>query len=365
MRALRARALRPLLHHLHEVYALRSLDAFALHVISRLPSLVPAEVVSYNEMNVPRRRCVLVANPPELLTPEAARVFERHVADHPLVTHYRRTGDGRARMISDFLTRRQFRHTGLYREVFQPRRLECQIAVTLPAPPALVVGFGLSRQRRDFSEQDRVVLDVLRPHLVQAYRNAEAVSELRRERALAEDAVRAAGAEIVSIDAGGRIRSASALARARLAAYFGGGRRDADRVPAGLDEWIRTETARAGASDHVPPPRRPLVVRGTRGRLVVRLLEHGDRPLLLLQEYPEGPDAAALEALGLTRREAEVLAWVTRGKHNAEIAALLGIRPRTVHKHLDHVFDKLGVDNRTAAAARALAEAVAAPGARG
>jgi DNA-binding CsgD family transcriptional regulator len=52
-----------------------------------------------------------------------------------------------------------------------------------------------------------------------------------------------------------------------------------------------------------------------------------------------------------------VLAWVAQGKTNAEIAVILGMRPRTVHKHLDHIFGKLGVENRTAAAARALASA--------
>lgn len=58
---------------------------------------------------------------------------------------------------------------------------------------------------------------------------------------------------------------------------------------------------------------------------------------------------------GLTPREAEVLHWVAAGKTNRDIGALLDLSPRTVTKHLEHVFTKLGVETRTAAAARALA----------
>ncbi len=63
---------------------------------------------------------------------------------------------------------------------------------------------------------------------------------------------------------------------------------------------------------------------------------------------------ALLEALGLTPREAEVLFWVARGKTNDEIAIVLGVGRTTVKKHLESTFVKLGVENRTAAAAMAL-----------
>ena len=52
----------------------------------------------------------------------------------------------------------------------------------------------------------------------------------------------------------------------------------------------------------------------------------------------------------LTSREREVLYWLARGKTNAEIGAILGISAATVGKHLEHIYPKLGVENRTAAA---------------
>jgi DNA-binding CsgD family transcriptional regulator len=59
---------------------------------------------------------------------------------------------------------------------------------------------------------------------------------------------------------------------------------------------------------------------------------------------------AAFKKLGLTRREADVLLWIARGKSNVEISMALCISPRTVKKHLEHVFRKLGVRTRLAAA---------------
>ncbi len=56
----------------------------------------------------------------------------------------------------------------------------------------------------------------------------------------------------------------------------------------------------------------------------------------------------------LTKREAEVLAWVAQGKTNWEVAKILGASPRTVQKHLEHIFQKLGVETRTAATVWAL-----------
>jgi DNA-binding CsgD family transcriptional regulator len=69
-------------------------------------------------------------------------------------------------------------------------------------------------------------------------------------------------------------------------------------------------------------------------------------------------DSLLLEArqteVPLTAREREVLAWVARGKTNAEIARVLWLAPSTVRKHLENVYAKLGVSTRTAAVARLL-----------
>ena len=71
------------------------------------------------------------------------------------------------------------------------------------------------------------------------------------------------------------------------------------------------------------------------------------------QKASAGSASDKLRPLGLTPREAETLYWVTQGKTNPEIAIICGLSARTVQKHLEHIFQKLGVETRTAAALRA------------
>ncbi|MBY6003710.1 response regulator [Salipiger bermudensis] len=76
--------------------------------------------------------------------------------------------------------------------------------------------------------------------------------------------------------------------------------------------------------------------------------------MVSIRAYQEGQNERRLEAeFGLTRREAEVLFWLSRGKTNRDIAEILDLSARTVNKHLEQVFHKMGVDNRTSAAVMA------------
>jgi DNA-binding response OmpR family regulator/DNA-binding CsgD family transcriptional regulator len=99
------------------------------------------------------------------------------------------------------------------------------------------------------------------------------------------------------------------------------------------------------------------------------LLETGGRRLEISVLSPIGPDELLFrltevttdgdelllqQSLSLTCRESEVLLWISRGKSNREIGEILAISPRTVNKHLEQIFVKLGVENRASAAARAV-----------
>ncbi len=88
----------------------------------------------------------------------------------------------------------------------------------------------------------------------------------------------------------------------------------------------------------------------------------GGEWLLVLRQDSEAAQLQALtRAFPLTAREAEVLYWVIQGKTNRDIGEVLSLSPRTVHKHLEHVFQKLGVETRTAAANLALGRIGAVP----
>jgi len=79
----------------------------------------------------------------------------------------------------------------------------------------------------------------------------------------------------------------------------------------------------------------------------------GEVMWLLSVRKSDAPAPSRLASAALTPREVEVLSWVSKGKTNRDVADILGMSPRTVNKHLEHVFEKLGVETRSAAAALA------------
>ena len=102
------------------------------------------------------------------------------------------------------------------------------------------------------------------------------------------------------------------------------------------------------------PAEVPLIVDRDDARLHLRVIRQGSRRLILMQEQRRTIRPEQLQSLGLAPRESEILAWVAAGKTDGEIASILAISPRTVSHTLERVYRKLGVETRTAAAARAL-----------
>jgi DNA-binding CsgD family transcriptional regulator len=221
-----------------------------------------------------------------------------------------------------------------------------------------VRGIALSRETRDYSDRERGLLAALAPHMVQAYRNAEALA--RAHRAVGNGDLAGGGAaqptevEVVLLSATGGVHFATPRARRWLASYFGGSSARDARLPGRLADWVRVQRSALEDGEAVPPPRRPLVVHRDGTRLEIRLADECGQRALIMSERRRQVPPGALAVLGLSPREAQVLAWVAEGKTNGEIGIILDARPRTVAKHLERIFRKLGVETRTAAAAAAL-----------
>ncbi len=96
-------------------------------------------------------------------------------------------------------------------------------------------------------------------------------------------------------------------------------------------------------------------------QLFLRCAQVGGQCLLFLETQETTLSTALLKPLRLTPREAEVLAWASQGKSNNKVGSILGLSARTVGKHLEHIYAKLGVESRTAAARRAFEVAVPPP----
>jgi DNA-binding CsgD family transcriptional regulator len=99
-------------------------------------------------------------------------VWAAYGTQNPLVARLERTHDGRPFRFSDVVSVEELHALDLYHELYGPIGLEHQIAFTLPAVSGQIVGVALSRRERDFSDAERELLEIARPHLIQAYNNA-------------------------------------------------------------------------------------------------------------------------------------------------------------------------------------------------
>lgn len=307
-------------------------DPFPVELLERLRELVPADVVSFSELDRVRKRYL-----GSVLTPEDAEegddpvdpdIFWGYVIDAHPVCVYHQTGHYDAAKLSDFVTMRELRRTRLYDGWLRPQRIEAELNVALPSPLWHTKTFLFDRERGDFNERDGLVLDFLQPHLSSLYERARVRRRLAATLAAIDRSSPDDRAGILVLDGLDRVELASPSARRLLRTFFadGGG----DRTPDALARWL--------SSDGQAPFD---MVRGDRRLKVTRMAD-----ALLLEEHRV--------EVRLTPREREVLAWVARGKTNAEIAQLLWLAPSTVRKHLENVYAKLGVRTRTAAVARFL-----------
>ncbi|TIC87148.1 response regulator [Crenobacter intestini] len=167
-----------------------------------------------------------------------------------------------------------------------------------------------------------------------------------RQASRASSALDAFGQATVAVSArDGRLLWQTALARRLLEHHFGPG----EIAPPALLAWIRDAQA-CHARGGEPPA---LLARSDSRRLLASYhdqTEDGEWLVVLREEDEHASILALMRRFRLTPREAEVLHWLSLGKTNRDIAEILSMSPRTVNKHLEHVFDKLSVETRTAAA---------------
>ncbi|HEX4484084.1 MAG TPA: helix-turn-helix transcriptional regulator [Solirubrobacteraceae bacterium] len=237
-----------------DVYGLLEIDEFRSGLLGALREAVPSNWVSLNEVGSRPEEIVSIVDPP--LEARWHEVWAQYGPQNPLVERIERTRDGRVFRFSDVVTAAELHALELYREFYGPIGLEHQIAFTLPSPSQMILGVALSRRENDFSDAERDLLELVRPHLIQAYNNATLYSRLLRTR--------------------------------------------------------EQESLQVDASQ-------------------VELLGRG-----------------------LTRREAQVVRLVASGCSDREVAAILEISHRTVQKHLQRCYAKLGVHDRAQAAVVAL-----------
>lgn len=336
------------------IYAQCDLQALPQQMIAAITDLIPMERAGYNEIQLePRRVLRLVATGDSYPQP-LFDVFERYAHEHPLIAYTYRHPEHAPVQISDFLTKAQFHRTHLYNEFFRKIEVEHQMAVGIATHPGIIVGLAINRARYGFSETDRTMLDHLRPHLQQAYRNAAALELVTQRQQQTEELLQTVAPGLLLVSPAGEIHHATDAARRLLAKYFPQSI-SFDRLPEDWIDWLGEHIGSARDAAGPPRPCFPFMEYRPGRCLSVRLIPRRDETYcLILQEHSIEQRIKAYQQLTLTPRQAEVLAWLVMGKTDAEIALLLGTSQRTIEKHLERIYETLGVQSRVAAVMKAM-----------
>lgn len=183
-------------------------------------------------------------------------------------------------------------------------------------------------------------IDELRARIGVHLRNARSAQSARV-------ALDAAGRHLLAVKGDGNIHWSTPQAT-RLVNAAMGSDDGMDTVIATIANWMK---------DRAPTARDATIAVAHGGQDVLQLAFLGtigpDEYLFRLTASQRADDQVLRQRFALTHRESEVLLWIAKGKANRDIGEILGLSARTVNKHLEQIYVKLGVENRASAAVKA------------
>jgi DNA-binding response OmpR family regulator len=169
----------------------------------------------------------------------------------------------------------------------------------------------------------------------------------------ARAALDASGRYLLATDAAGGVLWCTPQTAKLLGLAFGDFRGEGDLLLPNVREWLQKcahSDVKSGDSIPLESDSSPLKLQLS----YVGQVGPEEILLRLLEGELENDNLVLKRKLQLTQRESEVLMWIARGKSNRDIAEILSLSPRTVNKHLEQIYAKLGVENRASAAAMAV-----------
>lgn len=284
-------------------------------------------------------------------------VFNAHVAQHPLLWAIEdawKVDRPLAGRWSDHTSLRSFRQTAIYHDFFRHTATRHQLGATLRISPQAVLGLSINRDLCDFTAEEVEIAELFMTHAGRLVQSMFARAKMDDLLALQKIALE--GAALLILDDECQPLFITERAQQLIRDYFGW--TGLDGLPRELFQWLQA----------LPSSGKTFTRQNSLGTLrcvceaiapwtesyLRDLVPGAHRPswvrCLRLSEHREAENIRSLMKLGLTHREAEVLYWITEGKTNGEISVILKLSIRTVGKHCENLFPKLGVESRTAAA---------------
>jgi DNA-binding CsgD family transcriptional regulator len=314
--------------------------------LSCINSLIPNEMAVFDGFDAEGEYTGFHWYSPDLELPD--RFLERLselIHEHPVYETVLVRGLETTFRTTDYLSISEFHKTRLFNEVYKLVSGDTQLGTAMRVSQRGFVTHSLYRKKLDFSDVDHSVMKLITPHLKAAFSNALHFNELDRERRY----LNKAGVKgVIVLGSEGKVMFQSNLAERLMRNYFT--EFGSSGLPVPVQKLVELQTLRLSNCDYFLPVE-PLIVSKGPDRIKVTItFDTRDREVLVFIEESHEYEISDFEKSGgVTRREAEILYWISQGKTDPQIAEILSVSPRTVHKHLEHIFAKLGVETRTAA----------------
>jgi DNA-binding CsgD family transcriptional regulator len=329
---------------IQQLYSLDDLDTFAVKSLLAIDRVVQSEIPLFQiaDVHIGQFQDTFCPGYPGS-NPELSRIKRLHLEEQPIAQNIPQALP-EAGKIRDFVDRQEFHNLEIYREVFRQLLPESEFESwnRLTMDNIKLVGLTLSRSQYSFTERDRILVNLLHPHLVQAYINAQKYQDLRQKIGRIGE---------IQLDPDGRVLWIGIQSLRWLEKYF--------PQPNCIEQFSFPDYLWNWVKDCVDSPATysPLEIHRKNQQLTIRLIIKEDENIyLLLLEEEVLSLLDSLKMLDLSQRETEVLAWVIQGKDNLSIAADLRIGIGTVRKHLENIYRKWNVSSRTEAIAKTLEE---------
>ncbi len=161
---LAVRQLRPLIDAIYEMNIAGTHSDFATAVTSGLGRLIPADVCHLHVVDRATGRILHQAYPANPYTPEEIAYYISHPGDNAFVTYFERTGDTRARRLSDVTDPAAYRRTEFFRRCLARLDFHHSLVLTVGIDAHTIAALAFDRRRRDFSPRHCALLDAFAPH---------------------------------------------------------------------------------------------------------------------------------------------------------------------------------------------------------
>jgi len=288
-------------------------------------------------------------SPPGTVSQESVKTLGELLHQHPCTRMIAETKEARIFRTSDYLPLPKFNGTALYNEFYRIFDGEAQLISAMRVSSARLVTCAFHRPKKDFTDREVETVTLFTPHLRAAFKNTQTFQQMARERRFLASVVNRG---LAVLDQEGTLVFINEIAENLMIKYFV--EFQPGRLPLKLREYIDSTLANFERDEYFSPAD-AIRIRQRNSELVIRVvLDHQARELTLLFEEKAARSICDFEKAGFTKREAEMLVWMSRGKTDGDIAALCEISIRTVQKHAENIYTKLGVENRTAAVMAAI-----------